>query len=166
MVEENDLAPTPTNCTDPHSLRRTRFTLVLRKAIFPPAMVLRTYTAKSTTLRGKHSNKLYLPVYHIQIPWPMPLIVMLLKTVKKWPTTFRKHRNSNRTFRHNTTMYRVSHRLTSRQWARFLLFLSRTTVLLEKPRQLKSKRNWYLKSNFWDPCIISYTSPTTFNASC
>ena len=84
MVEENHLAPTPANCTDPHSLRRTRFTLVLRKAIFPPAMVLGTYTAKSTTLRGKHSNKLYLPVYHIQIPWPMPLIVMLLKTVKKY----------------------------------------------------------------------------------
>jgi len=27
-------------------------------------MVLGTYTAKSTRLRGKHSNNLYLPVYH------------------------------------------------------------------------------------------------------
>ena len=59
MVEENHLAPTPANCTDPHSPRRTRFTLVHRKAILPPAMVLGTYTAKSTRLRG--SNKLYLP---------------------------------------------------------------------------------------------------------
>lgn len=103
------LAPTPTNCTDPHSLRRTRFTLALRKAILPPAMVFGTYTAKSTKLRG--SNNLYLPVSHIQLPREMPLIVMLLKTVTT-PTTFRNHRNSNRTFRRNTTMYRASHRLT------------------------------------------------------
>ena len=109
VVEENHLAPTPTNYTDPHSLRRTRFTLVLRKAIFPPAMVLGTYTAKSTRLRG--SSNLYLPVYHIQIPRAMPLIVILLKTVTT-PTTFRKHRNSDRTFRRYTTMYRASHRLT------------------------------------------------------
>ena len=80
------LAPTPTNCTDPHSLRRARFTLALRKAILTPAMVLGTYTAKSTRLRG--SNNLYLPVSHIQLPRVMPLIVMLLKTVTT-PTTFR-----------------------------------------------------------------------------
>ena len=86
MVKENHLAPTPTNCTDPHSLRRTRFTLALRKAILPPAMVLGTYTAKSTRLRG--SNNLYLPVSHIQLPRVMPLIVMLLKTVTT-PTTLR-----------------------------------------------------------------------------
>ena len=51
------------------------------------------------------------PVYHIQLPRAMPLTVMLLKTVTT-PTSFCKHRNSNRTFRRNTTIYRASHRLT------------------------------------------------------